>query len=414
MSDEHDTLNMSEDPRTAATPVVREVRVHRSLHVEIGWKTFASALLVVGGAWLLVQIWPITLVVVVGLMIAGALSPAVSLLERRGLPRWASITLVFSTIFVCAAGFIAFTIPRIGDQMVTIAVHIPSAMDDVVDLLQQAKVTRPLANSMREANAGNHPQQLGALLIAYTPRVVETIAYAVTSCFLALYLVIDRDRMRGGIFSLVPRTFHLRLSRILLKLETIVGGYVRGQLITSILMSIFTFLVLSIARAPNALALAAFAGVADVLPYIGGILACGPAIVAALTKSTEAGIAVGVALVFYQEFESRVIVPRVYGDALRLPSTVVLVSLLIGGTLLGIIGALLALPIAAAIRMLVDELQFELPGEEAAALTQRRFSADELSLQRRAAGESAEKSAEIATEIAAKELRAEDSAPSTK
>ncbi|MEO8797773.1 MAG: AI-2E family transporter, partial [Polyangiaceae bacterium] len=176
----------------------------------------------------------------------------------------------------------------------------------------------------------------------------------------------------------------------------------------------FTFLVLFIAKAPNALALAAFAGVADVLPYIGGILACGPAIVAALTKSTEAGIAVGVALVFYQEFESRVIVPRVYGDALRLPSTVVLVSLLIGGTLLGIIGALLALPIAAAIRMLVDELQFELPGEEVATLPQRRLSADERSFQRRAAGESAEKAAAIATEIAAKEIRAEDLAPNGK
>ena len=408
MSDERDTL------KTSTKAVTAEVRVHRSLHVEIGWKTFAGALLVVGGAWLLVRIWPITIVVVVGLMIAGALSPGVTWLERRGWPRWGAIAGIFTGIFVVVAGFIAYTIPRIGEQMVTIAVRLPSAMDDVIALLDKTKATQPLANAMRDANSGDHTQKLGELLIAYTPRVIETIAYAVTACFLALYLVIDRDRMRGAMFALVPRTFHLRLSRILLKLETIVGGYVRGQVITSILMSVFTFVVLFIAKAPNAFALAAFAGVVDVLPYIGGILSCGPAVVAALTKSTEAGIAVGVALVCYQEFESRVIVPRVYGDALRLPSTVVLVSLLIGGTLLGIIGALLALPIAAAIRMLVDELQFELPGEEVAAFEQTRISADERAFQRRAAGASAEKAAAIATEIAAKELRAEDLAPSVK
>jgi predicted PurR-regulated permease PerM len=214
--------------------------------------------------------------------------------------------------------------------------------------------------------------------------------------------------MRGSLFALVPRHFHLRMSRILLKLETIVGGYVRGQVITSILMAIFTFVVLLIARAPNASALAAFAGVADVLPYIGGILASGPAVIASTSHGASTAIGVAVALLAYQEFESRVIVPRVYGDALRLSPSVVLVSLLIGGTLMGVLGALLALPIAAGIRMLVEELQFELPGEDPNSVVESRVSADERVFARRAKGENAEKAAEIATEIATKELVAEE------
>ncbi len=364
--------------------------------------------LVAGGAWLLIQIWTIILVIVVALMLVGAVSPAITWLEKKRLSRGLSIAAVFVAMFGAVVGFCAFTIPRIGAQVFDIVKKIPAMQDELVQLLQRSEATAPLANTVRNANMSDVLPAVGSKLLAYSTQVMELVAYAVTTCFLALYLVIDRDRMRGSLFALVPRHFHLRMSRILLKLETIVGGYVRGQVITSILMAIFTFVVLLIARATNASALAAFAGVADVLPYIGGILASGPAVVASTSHGASTAIGVAVALLAYQEFESRVIVPRVYGDALRLSPSVVLVSLLIGGTLMGVLGALLALPIAAGIRMLVEELQFELPGEDPNSVVESRVSADERVFARRAKGENAEKAAEIATEIATKELVAEE------
>ena len=212
--------------------------------------------------------------------------------------------------------------------------------------------------------------------------------------------------MRGAAFALGPRTFHVRLSRILLNLETIVGGYVRGQVITSVLMAVFTFAVLTIARVPNALAIAAFAGIADVLPYIGGILACGPAVLAAWPRGWGVALAVLAALVLYQELESRAIVPRVYGKALRLPPSVVLVALLAGGTLLGMLGALLALPLAAAVRMIVEELRVALPGEEENdPKVVARDASGERAFERRAAGAPAEKAAVIATKIAEEQIK---------
>ena len=98
-----------------------------------------------------------------------------------------------------------------------------------------------------------------------------------SSLFLGLYIMIDRDRLRGGLFAVVPRALHVRLSRILMNLETIVGGYIRGQMLTSVLMSVFTFLLLTACGVENALALAVFAGLADVLPYVGALLSVGPA-----------------------------------------------------------------------------------------------------------------------------------------
>jgi predicted PurR-regulated permease PerM len=159
--------------------------------------------------------------------------------------------------------------------------------------------------------------------------------------------------------------------------------------------------VLTVAHVPSAIAIAAFAGLGDVLPYVGTLLACGPAVLAALSQSTTTAIVVLIVLIAYQEFESRVIVPQLYGKVLRLPAAVIMVSLLVGGKLLGIVGALLALPIAAGIRMVVSELRFELPGGGSEQNAELEHDAEaEREFARRSAGTSAARAAGIAMEIA--------------
>jgi len=125
-----------------------------------------------------------------------------------------------------------------------------------------------------------------------------------------------------------------------MSLETIVGAYIRGQILTSVLMALFTFVLLTACGVENALAFAVFAGLADVLPYIGPLLSVAPAFLAALPHGPAVAAVVLVLMVAYEEFESRVVIPRVYGRALRLPSSVVLFAVLAGGTLMGMLGAL--------------------------------------------------------------------------
>jgi hypothetical protein len=113
----------------------------------------------------------------------------------------------------------------------------------------------------------------------------------------------------------------------------------------------------------------------------------------------------------YEKLESRVLVPRIYGRALRLPSSVVMVSLLVGGTLMGILGALLALPVAAAIGMLINELRVELPGEQPQDDALREHDArDEEKYRRRAAGVPTEEASAIAVQMSDERRIQEDSA----
>src|SRR5262249_19761255 len=142
------------------------------------------------------------------------------------------------------------------------------------------RVSAPLAESLRSMRYDALAKASASAALAYSSAAAEIVAYVVSSVFLGMYMMIDRDRLRGGLYAVVPRSHHIRLSRVLLNLETIVGGYIRGQVLTSVLMGLFVFLLLTIGRVPNAIAIAVFAGLADVLPYIGVFLSVGPAVLA--------------------------------------------------------------------------------------------------------------------------------------
>jgi len=226
--------------------------------------------------------------------------------------------------------------------------------------------------------------------------------------------MIDRDRLRGWLFAAVPRSHHIRLARVMMNLETIVGAYIRGQLITCLLIAVFSFVLLVACGVPNAMALAVFAGVADVLPYIGAFLSIGPMVIAALVRGPVIVTVVLLIMLAYEEFESRVLVPRIYGRALRLPSSIVLFALLAGGTLMGILGALLALPVAATIMMLIDELRVELPGKQERVSDVEQRVGDERAEKeyvRRTIGVPVEQAAAIAASIS-DDRRKVDNAPS--
>jgi predicted PurR-regulated permease PerM len=194
-----------------------------------------------------------------------------------------------------------------------------------------------------------------ATAVAFSARSVGVIAYLVSAAFLALYLLVDRSRLLPALYAFVPERQHARLERITVRLETIVGGYIRGQVLTSALLAVFTYALLTLCHVEGALALGVLAGVADVLPYVGVFFSVGPAAVAAIAQGPFTVAIVVLAMLAYEEFESRFLIPRIYGRALKLPSSVVLFSLLTGGALLGISGAFLALPVAASLRMLLEE-----------------------------------------------------------
>jgi putative heme transporter len=376
----------------------------RHVRFELSPKTMVALVLVVASLWLLIRLWPVLLVLVVALLVAGTLSPAVRWLEEKRVGRGVGIAIVFTVFFILALLLVALTIPTLVSQAAALLLHEPALRARLANHLAGSHLSAPLAHWLRGLKYDALTSTLDASAFAFSVRVFGTAAYTLSALFLGLYIMIDRDRLRGGLFAVVPRSHHVRLSRIVMNLETIVGAYIRGQVVTSLLMSLFTFVLLTACGVENALALAVFAGLADVLPYIGPLLSVGPAVLAALSRGPIVVVVVLILMLAYEEFESRVLVPWIYGRALRLPPSVVLFALLAGGTLMGILGALLALPVAAAVMMLIAELRVELPGEQEQLVDTHLREADdrgEEEYERRTEGVGAEQAAAIAVEISA-------------
>jgi predicted PurR-regulated permease PerM len=386
----------------------------RHVRFEISPKTMVTLVLVIASLWLLIRLWPVLLVLVAALLVAGTLSPAVSWLEDKGVGRGFGIAIVFAVFFILTILVVVVTIPGLVTQAMALLEHEPALRARLARYLSGSHLSAPLATWLRGLKPDALTGAIGATAVNYSLRIFAAVAYGLTALFLGLYIMIDRDRLRGGLFALVPRSHHIRLARIMMNLETIVGAYIRGQLLTCLLMALYAFGLLTVCGVENALALAAFAGLADVLPYIGPILSVGPMVLAALPHGPMVAVVVLVFMFAYEEFESRVLIPRIYGRALRLPSSVVLFALLAGGTLMGIVGALLALPVAATVMMLIDELRVGLPGEQEQPVDMRVREADdrgEEEYERRTAGVGAVQAAAIATEIS-QDRREEERRPS--
>ncbi len=368
--------------------------------VAISPRTMLFAAAGLGLAWLLAHLFPVLLVLVAAAILAGTLSPIVARLERAGLGRGLSIGVVFAVLAGIVALVLLLTMPALVDQLQALAESEPEMRARLARTLGGWPLTAPLARWVRTVRYASLLGASADAALDLSTRALEVLAYVISAVVLALYFLLDRDRLRGMVFALVPRRHHLRAAKIAGELELIVGGFVRGQLITSALLMAFTFVLLTLVGVESPLPMAVLAGLSDVLPYVGVLFAILPAAIGAASAGPGAIATVVAAMCIYSEIESRVIVPRVYGTTLRLPSSVVLVALLAGGTLLGIVGALLALPVAAGIRMLVEELRLELPGEPPPAAADKAVEvAREDAYLRRTEALEAERAAAVAVEM---------------
>lgn len=341
------------------------------LRLEISARTLGFVLLAGAAVWCAIQLANVIIVVAVALIIVGTIDPLVAWLERRRVRRGPALAAVFVVLTLMVVALLMLMIPAVASQLFQLTTEAPAARDKLVAWLSQYDSMTSIASSIRAFPVDDLMAQAGRAVLGYSTVILTAIGYAVTTMFLAIYLLADPVRSKGMLYAVVPRHHHIKLARILMELKVIVGGYMRGQLITSAAITVFVFALLTILDVEHALALALFAGFTDVIPFVGGVIASAPVVIAVSTLGVDTMLIVATIMFIYQEFETRILVPRVYGGVLRLSPAVVIVALLIGATLLGILGALLALPIAAGLGMLVRELRVALPGEERADGTVR-------------------------------------------
>ncbi|PZS18049.1 MAG: AI-2E family transporter [Pseudonocardiales bacterium] len=326
----------------------------------IGMSATAGVAVMVGLADMVITVRDVLVLIGLALFLAIGLEPAVSLLARHKFPRWSAVLIVLVAGLGVVGGFLAAAIPPLVKQTTQFVTQAPTMFARVQShnsLLGQLSERLHLQQRLQQTLSGDASGLVNGLLGAGQV-VFSALTSGLILVVLTMYFVADLARIRATIYRLVP---HSRRPRAILLGDEIfakVGGYVLGNLVISLIAGALTFTFLVIAGVPYALLLALFVAILDLVPVIGSILAGLVVCLVALSVSLPVCLATAGFFLAYRLAEDYLLVPRIIGRALKVPALVTVVAVLLGGALLGIVGALVAIPAAAALLLLTREVLF--------------------------------------------------------
>jgi len=297
----------------------------------------------------------------IAVFLAVALGPAVDRASRLKLPRPAAILLVFLGLFLAIFVIGMVVVPPIVDEVQAFADDVPTYIQDVRanptlrDYDDKYNITRKL-----EDQAAGLPNRLGdaaGALQAVTVGVFSTIIQLVTVLTITFFLLLDGGRIVNFILAQLRPDHEGRVRGVAAEIYSATGGYVAGALTLATAAGISTYIVLSLLGVPFAIPLAVLMGFFDLIPLVGSTI--GGVIVGLVTVFADfpADTLIWVAFVLvYQQFENNVLQPLVYRRAVNLHPLAVITAILIGSSLLGVLGALVAIPIAAAVQIALKDI----------------------------------------------------------
>jgi predicted PurR-regulated permease PerM len=302
----------------------------------------------------------VLILILLSLVMAIGLNPAVEWLTRRRMPRWAAVTTVLFVAFAIVAGFLAAAVPPLVSQTSHLVARLPSLWHSLSDhnsflgrLNDQFHLQQRLTSLLG--------QQSGSLLqgvFGVGQMVIGVLGSLLTVVVLTIYFLADLPRLRRTIYRLVPASRRPRAILLGDSIGSSIGGFVLGNLLTSGVAGVLSFVWMVAFGIPYPVLLALFVAIMDLVPVVGSTLAGVAMVLAAWSVSLTVAIATIAYILVYRFAEDYLLVPRIIGRTVRLPAVATFVAVLVGGVLLGVIGALLAIPVAAAVRLLLVEVLF--------------------------------------------------------
>jgi predicted PurR-regulated permease PerM len=323
----------------------------------------------VGGLGLFVAYWLATrfleigsvlILVVVAMFLAAGLNPIVEYFMGHGLRRPWALLVVIAGVLLAIGLFIVAIVPVVTDQITTITDNAPGwldqlsnnkqirDLDDQYDIVQKAK---------DYVSSGDLAATVFGGALSVGLKVLSLLGNVFVVVVLTLYFLAALPKIKKAMYQLAPASRRDRVSKLGDQIVRSVGGYVSGAFIIALLAGVSTlvFLVI-IGLSEYAVALALVVALLDVIPMIGATL--GAIIVCAIAFATDLkmGVAAVIFYVAYQQIENYIIYPRVMSRSVEIPGAMTVIAALIGAALLGVVGALLAIPTAAAVLLLVREV----------------------------------------------------------
>ena len=330
-----------------------------------------NAALGVALAYLLVRavvaVQSVLILLLVSVFLAIGLNPAVEWFERRGIRRSRAVGIVLVVVLLLFAGFALAIVPPIIDQGQQLINQAPDYLRQLQHNRQVARLDQQfhlLKQGQDYLNNGNIGVSAFGGVLGVGKFVFNALFTSITVLTLTLYFMANLPGMKRSAYRAVPRSRRARVGILSDDILERVGGYVLGCLTIAAVAGTTSFIVLLLLGVPYPLPLALVVAFTDLIPVIGATVGAAVVTLVAFLVSVPVGIGIGAFYLVYQQFENFVLYPRIMKRSVDVSPATTVVAILIGGSLLGIIGALLAIPIAAAVQLVMQEVV--LPRQERA------------------------------------------------
>ena len=332
----------------------------REVEVSLSIRTILIVAAVVALAFALAQVGNVLLLIFVSAFSVAVLSPVVDAMERR-LPwgRALCATVLVLGIAILAIGLVVVLLQAIVDGVRHFSADLPGLVEKARDsdlgglINGNSDALDILKEHVSDITTGLGKASGGLAHVGASAFGVVTLVFSVT--FLTLFGLIDEPRVRSGIGSLLYRESRERYERLMERIIKTTSRYMLGNVAISVICGTVYGITAVILGLPHALALAVIAGILDLIPSIGALLAGIIIGIVALSVSLGALIAFVIVIVLYQQIENYVLQPTIIGRAASVSGFTVLVSVLVFGSLFGVIGAIIGVPIAAGIQIILEE-----------------------------------------------------------
>ena len=324
--------------------------------------------------WLVVRygLYPIRIIfppLVVALIVIYLLGPIVDELQRRGLRRGIATLLVYLVVMSAIAAVLIALVSVVASQVSDFVSHIPvllrHAQSGISSTAKRLGINLDAASLVKQFERHGTVFNFFNRLTSFTSGVVHVAFVLILGPLIAFYLLVDLPRLKRGAEALVPASRREEIGRMAQDVNGTLGGFFRGQLLVALAMGLVSMFLFWLIGLPYFALLGAITGLFGLVPLIGTVIAAIPALFVALTSPHRTGgvihvpggwrlaLATAIVLVVVQQLDVRLLSPRVLSRASQMNPVTVLLSLLVGGTLLGLWGMLLAVPVVAALKVVV-------------------------------------------------------------
>ena len=304
----------------------------------------------------------LTLVGVAAFLAIG-LDPLVRALQRRGLGRGWAVAVVFVGVLAVFAGFIAAVVPTVISQ----AGELTDSLPDTIDNLRRSSVIHKLdadygvisnaSDQLRKKlSDGATVMSLFGGVLGASKAVLSGFVSTFTVLVLTLYFLASLHSIAEAGYRMVPASRRPRVRALGDEIIRRIGGYVAGQVAVATINGVLTFILLTILGVPYSIVLSITVAILGIIPLVGATLGAIIVVLVGLFQDWQVGVIIAVYYLIYQQVENYLIAPRIMSRTVSVPGAVALIAALAGAALLGVLGALIAIPIAAAILLVVQEV----------------------------------------------------------